>query len=57
MKLLTWVSIQCALSVIPKVTYFKLKCFVMLYLSKNIARFTLVAENTDSMHLLQRFIH
>ena len=32
MKFLTWVSIQCALSVIPKVTYFKLKCIVMLCL-------------------------
>ena len=34
-----YVSIQCALSVIPKVTYFKLKCMVMLYLSKNVVRF------------------
>ena len=39
MKFLTWVSIQCALSVIQKVTYFKLKCIVMLYLSKNVVRF------------------
>ena len=34
------VCIQCALFVIiPKVTYFKLKCMVMLYLSKNVVRF------------------
>ena len=30
---------KCALTVIPKVTYFKLKCIVMLYLSKNVVRF------------------
>ena len=39
MKFLTWVSIHCVLSVIPNVTYFKLKCIFMLYVNKNVGRF------------------
>ena len=39
MKFLTLVSIQFVLSVIPNVTYIKLKLIVMLCLNKNMARF------------------
>ena len=39
MKFLTLVSIQVVLSVIPNVTYIKLKLIVMLFLNKNMARF------------------
>ena len=39
MKFLTWVSIKFVLSVIPNVTYFKLKLIVMLCLDKNMVRF------------------
>ena len=39
MKFLTWVSLQCVLSVIPNVTYFKLKCIVVLCLYINVVSF------------------
>ena len=39
MKFLTWVSIQFVLSVIPNITYLKLKLIVMLSLNNNVVRF------------------
>ena len=39
MKFFSWVPIQFILSVIPNVTYFKLKLIFMLCINKNMARF------------------